>query len=81
MEICINMDKRRDDNNNSSLWDHNRIDPIINVKSLMTIIKHPIMTLKIIGVAIATIILFLVTLLVIVIEDKETLKKLRGKKE
>lgn len=80
MEKNSNMDKGCGDNNGSSLTDASRIRPIINVKSIITIIKHPLITLKIICAGIFIIILFIITLASIIIDDMESLKKLKGKK-
>ncbi len=74
------MDKRCDNNTDNSLGDLNRTHSIINVKSILTILKHPIMTIKIIGAIIFAAMLFLITLVAVMIEDKEFLKKLKGKK-
>lgn len=79
MDKNPNMD-RRDTTNSDRLADASKIRPIINVKSLITIIKHPLITLKIIVVGLFTIILFLITLIAVMIEDKEFLKKLKGEK-
>ncbi len=80
MEICINMDKRYNNNNDNSLSDPSRTNPIINVKSIITILKHPLITLKIIGAIIFATTLFLITLIAVRIKDKEFFKKLKGKK-
>ncbi len=79
MDKNPNMD-RRDTTNSDRLADASKIRPIINVKSLITIIKHPLITLKIIGGGIFIMILFLITLIAVMIEDKEFLKKLKGEK-
>lgn len=71
---------RRDTTNRDRLADASKIRPIINIQSIITIIKHPLITLKIIAVALFTIILFLITLIAVMIKDKEFLKKLKGEK-
>ena len=81
MEICINMDKRLHNNRDNSLRNPSGLDSIINVNSLKTIIKHPIMAIKIICVAIFGIILFVITLIVLSIEDRDFFNSLIGKKK